>query len=69
MIQLTSQRQQPCQLPRANISDCGNITATEEDMARSIRVLYRGQHGTIRKNFNWDPINLDSTVVITAAEF
>jgi hypothetical protein len=39
------------------------------DMARSIRILYRGQHGTIRKNFNWDPINLDSTVIITAAEF
>lgn len=38
-------------------------------MARSIRVLYRGQQGTIRKNFNWPPINLDSAVVITAAEF
>jgi hypothetical protein len=38
-------------------------------MARSIRVLYRGQKGTIRKNFNWPPINLDSAVIITAAEF
>jgi hypothetical protein len=38
-------------------------------MARSIRVLYRGEQGTSRKNFNWDPINLDSAVVITAAEF
>jgi hypothetical protein len=38
-------------------------------MARSIRVLYRGQKGTIRKNWNWAPINLDSAVIITAAEF
>jgi hypothetical protein len=39
-------------------------------MARSIRVLYRGQRGAgIRKNFNWPPINLDSAVTITAAEF
>jgi hypothetical protein len=38
-------------------------------MARSIRVLYRGQHGSIRKNFNWPPINLDSAVIVTAAEF
>lgn len=38
-------------------------------MARSIRVLYRGMKGTIRQNFNWDPLNLDSTVIITAAEF
>lgn len=38
-------------------------------MARSIRVLYRQQHGRLRKNFNWDPIKLDSTVIITAAEF
>jgi hypothetical protein len=39
-------------------------------MAQSIRVLYRGQHGLkIRKNFNWPPINLDSAVIITAAEF
>jgi hypothetical protein len=38
-------------------------------MAQSIRVLYRGEQGTIRKNFNWSPIKLDSTVIITAAEF
>lgn len=38
-------------------------------MARSIRVLFRGQQGRLRKNFNWPPINLDSAVVITAAEF
>ncbi|MDI1463919.1 hypothetical protein QEZ54_23315 [Catellatospora sp. KI3] len=38
-------------------------------MARSIRILYRGQRGVIRKNWNWDAINLDSAVVITAAEF
>jgi hypothetical protein len=38
-------------------------------MARSIRVLYRGQQGQIRVNFNWPPINLDSAVIITAAEF
>lgn len=38
-------------------------------MARSIRVLYRGQQGRLRKNFNWPPINLDSAVIITAAEF
>jgi hypothetical protein len=38
-------------------------------MAQSIRVLYRAQQGTIRKNFNWDPIKLDSAVIVTAAEF
>ena len=38
-------------------------------MAQSIRVLYRGQKGTIRKNFNWGPIKLDSAVIITAAQF
>lgn len=38
-------------------------------MARSIRVLYRGQKGRHRKNFNWDAINLDSPVIVTAAEF
>lgn len=38
-------------------------------MAQSIRVLYRGQQGTSRKNFNWPPIRLDSAVVVTAAEF
>jgi hypothetical protein len=38
-------------------------------MARSIRVFYPQQQGRIRKNFNWPPINVDSAVVITAAEF
>jgi len=38
-------------------------------MARSIRVLYRGVQGRVRRNFNWQPINLDSPVIITAAEF
>lgn len=38
-------------------------------MARSIRILYRGQKGRLRKNFNWPPIKLDSAVIITAAEF
>jgi hypothetical protein len=39
-------------------------------MARSIRVLYRGHNGqNIRKNFNWPAINLDSAVIVTAAEF
>jgi len=38
-------------------------------IARSIRILYRNQQGTIRQNFNWGPINLDSAVIITAAQF
>ena len=38
-------------------------------MAQSIRVLYREQRGTLRKNFNWPPIKLDSAVIVTAAEF
>src|SRR5690349_1820712 len=38
-------------------------------MARSIRILYTNQKGTIRKNWNFGPINLDSAVIITAAEF
>jgi hypothetical protein len=38
-------------------------------VAQSIRVLYRGQQGRSRMNFNWAPIKLDSAVVITAAEF
>ncbi|MFJ6616765.1 hypothetical protein ACIQOW_04170 [Kitasatospora sp. NPDC091335] len=39
-------------------------------MARSLRILYRGQQGTIRKNWNWDGvIDLDSAVIVTAAEF
>ena len=38
-------------------------------MARSIRILYRGVQGRVRQNFNWPAINLDSPVIITAAEF
>jgi len=38
-------------------------------MAHSFRVLYRGQKGRIRKNFNSPAINLDSAVIVTAAEF
>lgn len=38
-------------------------------MTQSIRVLYRAQQGTIRQNFNWPPIKLDSAVIVTAAEF
>jgi len=38
-------------------------------MTQSIRVLYRGEQGTVRKNFNWPPIHLDSAVIVTAAEF
>lgn len=38
-------------------------------MARSLRVLYRGQKGVIRKNLNWPRISLDSAVTITACEF
>jgi hypothetical protein len=38
-------------------------------MARSIRVIYRGQKGRLRKNFNWDPIKEKSAVVITAAQW
>jgi hypothetical protein len=45
------------------------ISARRIVMAQSIRVLYRGQQGRQRKNLNWPPINLDSAIVITAAEF
>jgi hypothetical protein len=38
-------------------------------MARSVRVLYRGVQGRVRRNFNFSPINVDSAVIITAAEF
>ena len=38
-------------------------------MARSIRILYRGVQGRVRRNFNWPPINKNSAVVITAAEY
>ena len=38
-------------------------------MARSIRILYRVVQGRVRRNFNWPPINKNSAVVITAAEW
>ena len=38
-------------------------------MARSIRILYRGVQGRVRRNFNWPPITMKSAVVITAAEW
>lgn len=38
-------------------------------MAHSIRILYRGIQGRVRCNFNWAPINKNSAVVITAAEW
>jgi hypothetical protein len=38
-------------------------------MARSIRILYRGVQGRVRRNFNWSPIHKNSAVVITAAEW
>ncbi len=38
-------------------------------MARSIRILYRGVQGRVRRNFNWPPIQKNSAVVITAAEY
>jgi hypothetical protein len=38
-------------------------------LARSIRILYRGVHGRVRQNFNWDPIHANSALVITAAEW
>lgn len=40
-------------------------------MARTIRILYRGQRGRQRKNFNWGispPITKRSVVVMSAAE-
>jgi len=38
-------------------------------MARSIRVIYQGVHGRVRRNFNWPPLTGKSAVVITAAEW
>jgi hypothetical protein len=38
-------------------------------MARSTRILYRGMQGRVRLNRNWAPINRNSAVVITAAEY
>jgi hypothetical protein len=36
-------------------------------MARSTSVFFQSQLGVIRKNHNWDAINLDSAVIVTAA--
>lgn len=38
-------------------------------MAQSFRILDRGVQGRVRRNFNSPSINLDSAVIITAAEF
>lgn len=38
-------------------------------MPRSARVIYRNQQGRARKNVNWDAISLDSSVIITAAQW
>jgi len=38
-------------------------------MSRSIRILYRGVQGRVRRNFNWDAIHKKSAVIITAAEW
>jgi hypothetical protein len=38
-------------------------------MARSTRILYRGVNGRLPENYNWDAINANSAVVITAAEW
>lgn len=38
-------------------------------MARSTRFVLEGLQGTVRHNHNWDAINIDSAVIITAAEY
>ena len=38
-------------------------------MARSIRILYRGVQGRVRRNFNSPPITEKSAVMITAAQW
>jgi hypothetical protein len=38
-------------------------------MARSIRIVYQGVQGRVRRNFNWPPITEQSAVIITAAEW
>ena len=38
-------------------------------MARSIRVIYRNVQGRIRTNVNWDAITVDTSVIVTAAEW
>jgi len=38
-------------------------------MARSTRFVLENQQGVNRHNFNWDAINIDSAVIVTAAEY
>jgi hypothetical protein len=38
-------------------------------MTRSIRILYRGVQGRVRRNVDWLPIHKNSAVVVTAAEW
>ena len=38
-------------------------------MARSTRIMFENQQGVNRHNWNWDAINIDSAVIITAAEY
>ena len=38
-------------------------------MARSTRYVLENQQGVTRQNFNWDAINIDSAVIVTAAEY
>jgi hypothetical protein len=40
----------------------------EDGMARSIRYVLDNQQGVTRQNFNWDAINIDTAVIVTAAE-
>src|SRR6185437_9315234 len=41
----------------------------EDTMARSTRFVLENQQGVTRHNFNWDAINIDTAVVVTAAEY
>jgi hypothetical protein len=38
-------------------------------MARSTRFVLENQQGVNRHNFNWDAINIDTAVIVTAAEY
>lgn len=38
-------------------------------MAQSLRIVYQGVQGRVRRNFNWPPIKKESAVIITAAEW
>ncbi|MFZ0846393.1 MAG: hypothetical protein WAM62_11420 [Pseudolabrys sp.] len=40
-------------------------------MSQTIRILYKGENGRLRKNFNWNispPITTKSVVIMSAAE-